>query len=242
MKKCSALITFLFLFYVVHAQTPHSRINQFVDVTGTIGNSQGTGAASYVHNWKFGKYKRLEAGLGLRWTTYFGTKTEFTTAPAKLARTTTIPFVIFFAGQKLENQDTLTVQRPLTNSVNLSINLGYNFSTRLNAGFNIDLIGFTFGRKSSAILQSYGSTKIEPAAKPAAFNLLLTGDNDHGSLNSEFFLKYKLNNTWGIKVLYQFIFIEYKTENVKQVAPDGTMVERFRNKANNFGLGVSYNF
>ncbi len=226
----------------VHAQQKSAGINQFVDLTATVGQSQGTTAAAYVRNRKFGRRRKLEAGLGLRWTTYFGKQTEFITAPARLARTNTTPFLIFFAGQRTDYHDTLTVQRPFTNSLNVSINLGYNFNRRWNAGFNIDLIGFTFGRTTSAILQSYGIYKTEPTAKPAAFNVLLTGDHDYGSLNSEFFLKYKLNKRWGLKAVYQFIFIEYKTERVKQVAPDGTIVDRFRNKANNFGPGVSYNF
>lgn len=224
------------------AQQKETRINQFVDIAGTIGKSQGTAAASYVHNWKIGKRKRWEAGLGLRWTSYFGTKTEFITAPARLARTNTTPFLIFFAGQRKDYQDTLTVQRPLTHSINVSINFGYNFTKKWNAGFNIDLIGYTFGRESSAILTSDASTKIEPMAKPAGFNLLLTGDHDRGSLNSEFFLKYRINPRWAVRAIYQFVFVEYVTENIKQVAPDGTENDRFRNKANTFGLGGSYNF
>ena len=242
MKKYLFLIVLLSAAAVVNAQKKDSRISQFVDLTGTIGKSQGTAAASYVHNWKIGKRKKWEAGLGLRWTTYFGTKTDFITAPAKLARTNTTPFLIFFAGQRTDYHDTLTVQRPLTHSANISINLGYNFTNKWSAGFNIDLIGFTFGRESSAIFKSNGTTKIEPMAKPAAFNVLLTGDHDRGSLNSEFFVKYKITPRWGVKAVYQFVFIEYETENINQIAPDGTVNNRFRNKANMFGLGVSYNF
>ena len=241
MKKNLLIIILLFLYANMNAQTGPAKINRFADFTATAGKSQGSLAASFVNNWKFGKKKRLEAGLGLRWTSYFGSKTDFITAPAKLARTTTTPFIIFFAGQREENFDTLTVQRPFTHSVNITINLGYNFTERFNAGFNIDLVGFTFGRKSSAILTSNGNTMIEPSAKPTSFNVLLTGDNDYGSLNSEFFLKYKLNKKWGIKAVYQFLFIEYKTNTVNQIAADGTIVNRFRNKANNFGAGVSYN-
>jgi hypothetical protein len=48
---------------------------------------------------------------------------------------------------------------------------------------------------------------------------LLTGDNDIGSLNSEFFFKYKIDNRWGIKAVYQFYFAEYETRTVKQIAP-----------------------
>ena len=165
---------------------------------------------------------------------------DFTTAPARLARSTTIPFVIVFAGQVTQNWDTLTVQRPLTNSLNITANFGYNFNTRLYGGFNIDLIGFTAGRTTSAILTSDGYTTTEPAAKPTTFNVLLTGDNDRGSLNSEFFLKYKAAKRWSLKAVYQFLFVEYKTTNTHQVAPDGTIVTRFRNKANNYGVGIAY--
>ena len=133
-------------------------------------------------------------------------------------------------------------KRPFINSINVSLNFGYNFSEKISAGFNIDLIGFSFGRNESGILTSDGTSTNEPEAKPSSFNVLLTGDNDIGSLNSEFFFKYKFDNRWGIKVVYQFYFAEYETRTVKQIAPDGTEVYRFRNKANNFGLGVSYHF
>jgi hypothetical protein len=218
------------------------RVNRYLDFAATIGQSQGSVSGSYIDNWKLGKKRKWEAGFSARWTNYFGSKTEFVTAPARLARTNTTPFLIFFAGQRTESQDTLTVQRPFTNSVNLAVNFGYNFSNKWSGGFNIDLIGFTFGRRSSAILTSNGEAQTEPAAKPASFNLLLTGDHDLGSLNSELFLRYRFNDKWSIRAIYQFLFVEYKTRSVKQIAPDGTMVDRFRNKANTFGFGVAYHF
>ena len=218
------------------------RINSFVDLSGTFAESQGAAAVSYVHNWRLGNKKKWEIGYGVRWTSYFGVKTDFTTAPAKLSRSTTIPFLIVFADHLTKNEDTLNVQRPLTNSLNFSTNFGFNFNSRWSVGFNIDRIGITFGRTTSAILTNNGMTKIESAAKPTPFNLLLTGDNDYGSLNSEFFIKYKLNNRWALKADYQFMFIEYKTTTIKQTAPDGTLVDRFRNKANLFGAGISYHF
>ncbi len=243
MKNLLAIAFFLFGYLVSFSQEKiNSRKSQWMDLAATIGKSQGAAAVSYVYTWKTGKRKRLEAGLGARFTSAFGEKLEYTTAPAKLSRTNTTPFLIFFAGQKTENWDTLAVQRPFVNALNLTANFGYNFNRRWSAIFNIDLIGFTFGRKSSAILTSNGITRTEPNAKPAGFNALLTGDLDHGTLNSEFSLKYKLNDRWGVRGVYQFLFTEYKTTTIKQTAPDGTMVDRFRNKANNFGAAVSYNF
>ncbi len=218
-----------------------SKTDRFVDLAATIGSSRGAVAASYVHNWRLGQKKKWEIGIGGRLTSSFGTKQEYITAgPAKLTRSSTIPFLIVFAGQKTENWDTLTVQRPLVNSLNFTANVGYNFSSKWSGGFNIDLIGFSFGRKSAAILTSNGITRTEPSAKPAGFNLLLTGDHDYGSLNSEFFLKYKLNSRWAVRGVYQFLFNEYKTSSIKQTAPDGTEINRFRIKANNLGVAVSY--
>ncbi|WAC09233.1 outer membrane protein [Dyadobacter pollutisoli] len=243
-----ASIISLFVFAIasaaVHAQhTAPANVNQFVDLAGTVGNSQGSGALSYVYSWQIGKKRKIEAGLGLRLTSVAGTKLTYITAgPARLTRSFTTPFVIFFAGQKTENWDTLTVQRPFVNALNVTINLGYNFTPRFGAGFNIDLIGATFGKKSSSVFKSNGETSTDPASKPTTFNLLLTGDHDRGSLNSEFFLKYKINDKWAVRAIYQFLFTEYKTSNVKQTASDGTVIDRFRNKANNFGAGLSYQF
>lgn len=215
--------------------------SEFLDLTATVGSAQGSVAASYVYNWKLGANKKFEIGIGGRWTTYFGTKKDFLTAgPAKYTRSFTAPFLIFFAGQEENNFDTLVVQRPLTSSLNATINLGYSISSKWYVGFNIDAIGFTFGRKSSSIFTSNGITKTDPDSKPSAFNVLLTGDHDKGSLNSEFLLRYKVAPRWSIKAVYQFVFVEYQSKTVQQTFSDGKKNDLFRNKANNLGIGVSY--
>jgi hypothetical protein len=225
----------------VFSQGSSSRTNQFIDLTGTFGSSQGSVAGAYIYNWKLWKKQKFEIGIGARWTSYFGSKVDFYTAgPAKYTRSFTIPFLIFFAGQKEENFDTLTVQRPFTNSFNITANLGYHISSKWYAGFNIDVIGFTFGRKSAGIFKGDGNTLADPNTKPAGFNVLLTGDHDQGTLNSEFFITYKVASRWNIKAVYQFLFVEYKTGMVIQQIKDGPSNDRFRNKANNLGLGVTY--
>jgi hypothetical protein len=245
MKAKISILTYL-LAAGMTVQAQHAepeKANQFIDLAGTVGSSQGSGALSYVYNWRIGKKRKIEAGLGLRLTSVAGTRLTYITAgPARLTRSFTTPFVIFFAGQQTENWDTLTVRKPFVNALNATINLGYNFSPRFGAGFNIDLIGVTFGKKSSSVFQSRGETSTDPASKPSTFNLLLTGDHDRGSLNSEFFVKYKINGKWAVRAIYQFLFTEYQTGSVRQTASDGTVIDRFRNKANNFGAGVSYQF
>ncbi len=226
-------------------QKGQTNINQFADLAVTFGSSQTSVAASYVHNWKFGfgKKKNLEAGLGARLTNSFGSNLDYITAgPAKFTRTSTTPFLIFFAGQKTENWDTLTLNKSYTSALNISANFGYHFSSKLSGGFNIDVIGFTVGKKTAGVYTSNGVQTSEPEAKPTGFNVLLTGDHDRGSLNSEFFLRYHLNQQWSVRGIYQFLFTEYTTSNIKQTLPDGSANERFRNKANNYGVGLSYHF
>lgn len=243
-KKILFAVVGIFLYNAGWAQTnTASRFNQYADLSGTVGASQGSAAASFVHNWRLGARKKWEIGVGGRWTSYFGTKKDFLTAgPAKYTRSFTTPFIIFFAGQEEQNFDTLAVQRPFTHSINAMVNIGYHFSPKWYAGFNIDLIGVTFGRKTSGILTSNGITSTDPDSKPSAFNVLLTGDHDRGSLNSEFYLRYNINRRWSVRAIYQFLFVEYETSTLKQTFSDGNTNDRFRNKANNFGLGISYFF
>ncbi len=217
---------------------PH--IHSYLDFTIAFGDQEGTAAVSYIRNWRLGKKRKLELGLGLRLTSYTGVDREFYTAPARLARSSTVPFTGVFSGHEIQNVDTLTVQGPFTNSLNLSANLAYRIGKKWNVGANIDLVGFTAGRTNSATLVSNGSSSNESNAKPSSFNLLLTGDLDYGSLNSEFFVEYNVAPRWYIKVVYQFFFTEYNTQTIYQTAPDGTKVYRFRNKANLLGAGVTY--
>lgn len=225
----------------MNAQQVH-KTNQWLDISATLASKQSALSASWVYNWGIGKTKKLDLGLGARLTLYGGDDRNYITAPARLARTNTTPFYIVFAGQRTWYWDTLTVEKPFTTSLNFTGNAGYHITPELYAGLNIDLVGVTIGSKSPALLQSDGVITEEPEAKPAAFNALLTGDLDLGTLNSEFYLRYQLNEKIAVKGIYQFLFSEYETNNISQTAPDGTEVTRFRNKINAFGLGLVYFF
>lgn len=216
---------------------------QYADLAVTGGTILAI-APSYVNNWKLniGRRDRLEAGFGLRLSSAFGKNIEYITAgPAKYTRGNTTPFVIVFATQLPENWDTVTVNKAQVNALNLSANFGYNITDRLGLGFNIDLVGFSFGGSSEVIYES-NNAKTSGNAKPTAFNALLTGDHDLGSLNSEFFIKYRFGEHWGARALYQFLFTEYTTTDVEQTFFDGEKTDRFRNKGNNFGLAAFYTF
>ncbi len=199
---------------------------QFADLSFGFGNKQGAISAGYFYNWNVGKNKKFFIGTGVRFTSVYGTAVNFTSAPSSLA------------GDKLK-EDTLLAPKPSVNALNIFINLGYNITPRLQAGFNIDVIGASFGPQGSPSFITNGV--IQPTkAKPAGFNVLLVGNNDRGTLNSEFYARYRITDKFGAKVAFQYQFTELVTTTKIQTAPVAN--DRFRNKANLINLGFSYHF
>lgn len=238
----SALAIFILSNTVTAQQKKVRVVDQFADLTVGFGSSQVSGAASYIYNWKLGKRKKLETGFGLRYTGYFGSNLYFKTAPAKLTSGKTGPAVLF-ADDIVPNIDSVLFSKAQVNALNLSINFGYNFSKRFSLGFNIDAIGFSFGKKQSGTYYANNfATGVPVIAKPTGFNLLLISDNDKGTLNSELFAKYKWNDSWGIKLAFEFLFAEYTTNTQVQTTPAGDKNDRFRKKMTGVGFGVTYNF
>lgn len=209
---------------------------QEVQATVGVGNGEATFSALYGYNWELGKRKQFSIGLGGRFTSYFGKDQHYRTAPAELTSGATGPFVIFKPDIEA-NIDTFLIESPQVNSLNLFINLRYSFSNRFNAGFNIDAIGFSFGGSKQGTYIN-GQINTADQAKPTSFNLLLTSDNDLGSLNSEFYLNYKLTEKFGLKVAAQFHFTEYTTDTEVQQDPEPN--DRFRRKSLLFAVGIVY--
>ena len=133
--------------------------------------------------------------------------------------------------------DSFLIKTSQVNCFNLALTLGYNLSKRVLLRFNIDAIGFSFGKSVNGNYINGNEGSMEPAT-PTAFNLLLISDNDKGSLNSEFFARYLLNDKWAIKGGIQFLFTEFTTDLEVQQFPEPN--DRFRNKSLMFSAGVSY--
>jgi hypothetical protein len=224
------------LFCIEKGSAQSNRINQYFDVTFAAARYQGTMALSFVNNWSVGERQRLTLGLGLRLTGYLGANQYYTTAPAILTSGSTSPLIIF-QNNITANIDTFLIKSPQANLFNLSINLGYRINTKLEAGFNIDAIGFSFGGRRTGNYIN-GPVGKMLSASPTMFNTLLISDNDRGSLNSEFFVRYKLNNRWGVKLGASFLFTEYTTAIAVQQFPQAN--DRFRNKSLLACLGISY--
>ena len=228
MKKC-ILFAFIAL-SITGIATAQKKDNlkkqQFADLSFGFGNKQGSIVAGYFYNWNLGKNKKFFIGTGARFNAFYGTGVNFTSAPSSLA------------GDKAK-EDTLLASKPGVYSINLLINLGYNITPKLQAGFSIDLLGASFGPEGTPIYIKNGvpaSTK----AKPTGFNALLIGNNDRGSLNSEFYGRYKFNEKFGVKLAYQYLFTELTTSTKIQTVPENN--DRFRNKSSLISIGFSYHF
>lgn len=209
-----------------------------LNITTAGGKSEGTFSVLYGKDWDLWKKQKFGVGVGVRFTSYVGANQYYTTAPAKLTSGKTGLSVIF-TKDIVENIDTFLIKSPQVNSLNLMINLRYKFTDKFLIGFNIDAIGFSFGTIKSGRYINDDEEKIADS-KPTAFNLLLTSDNDVGSLNSEFYGKYFFNEHWGIKLGAQFHFTEYTTDTEVQQYPEPN--DRFRNKSFMIAGGVVYQF
>jgi long-subunit fatty acid transport protein len=213
--------------FQLKAQEPTSKKNDLnVDLGVGLGSSKISITSAFNYNWQLGKKKKIVIGTGIRYTWFSGNNINFTSAPSKLA-----------ADEK--SVDTLLASTPNVHSLNLLINLGYNISPKLQVGFSIDVVGFSFGPTGNPTFISDGKSKVSEA-NPTKANILLIGDNDIGSLNSFFYAKYKLTERFGIKLGFQYLFNELTTTTNVQTLP--TQNDRFRAKSALGYIGVTYNF
>jgi long-subunit fatty acid transport protein len=222
--KISIICFSCFISYATLAQD--SKTVNYGDFTGAIGSNQGSLSVDYFHLWKVGKSKKIEIGFGGRFTSYFGSSQYYASAPSSLA-----------ADEK--KSDSLLLQSSQVNALNLAINVGYRISPSVGLGFNIDAGGFSFGgqKEGTYINGNQGQTTV---AKPTSYNLLLVGNNDQGTLNSEFYLRYFFKEKLAAKLAYQYLFTEYTTATKVQQLPEAN--DRFRNKAGLFSVGITKQF
>ena len=198
----------------------------YAEVGAAFGPSTFNGVAALHYDWNLGRRNRLVIGTGARFTGFAGADIDFITAPANLT-------------VEESSIDTLFGPAPRLYSLNLMVNLGYRITERLQGGFSIDALGLSFGPTGSPQYIRNGSRQTVRAS-PTPLNLLLVGDNDRGSLNSMFYLKYLLGKHFGIKLGYQYLFNELTTESVVQTVPERN--DRFRYKSSSVFVGLNYTF
>lgn len=203
-----------------------------------------TGALSYNKYYGIGQAGRFKIGWGLRLNTHFAGQTDHRTAPASLTSGKS-SFAALVSEDIVSQIDTLRLSNSQVNSLNLNIHLQYAVFKKLEVGFNIDAVGFSFGKQQTGTFLARQSDatgrgnngKTDITAKPTGLNLLLVSDSDIGSLNSEIYARYWINNKWAIRGGLSFEFWEY-TAN-RKLAFDN---DRFRSKTLLPLIAVSYRF
>ncbi len=215
------------IFTLASAQT-----NVNADASIGISSKAQTIALAGYRLHALGKNQKFSLGYGVRFTGFTGKNLEYLTAPADVSEGN------FFKPQNVTKMDTLTMNGSV-GSLNAAIYIDYQISSKWSVQFNIDAIGISFGgeQTGSFYSQTQGFPEQDVKAKLTGSNILLTGDYDRGSLNSEFSGKYHFSDKGAIKFGISFVFTEYTTATKLAFNND-----RFRAKSLMPMVGYSYRF
>jgi hypothetical protein len=199
--------------------------------TGTFGVGMAESSPTFVWSLSYEqthgllKSKKLRLGYGLRFGAFMRSNDlTYITAPYRLTKDELI--------------DTLVIANPQNFSLNAAFHLEYIFVPKFKAGFNIDVVGLSFGGQRDANYVYSGNDGGFPGqttARPTTLSALLVGDNDWGQLFSEFYVAYAPTEKLWIKAGANMTFSEYTT-----AVELNNNNNRFRHKGQFLFLGISY--
>jgi len=233
MIKYFSVLPFLFLAFNMHGQevVPQKKSSIDLSIASNFNNTTAE-ALSWKNMYPIALKKHFYLGFGIRATAAQINHQKFVTAPAKVSEGN------FFKKQNELKLDSFFVPSSSVLAINTAIYMGYQISKKSFIEFNIDFAGISFGKKVTGTFESYslGNAPSKENAKITPYNLLLTGDYDIGTLNSEFSYSYQLSEKLSVRPGISFIFVEYTTEQKLAFNND-----RFRKKSLLPMLGVTYN-
>lgn len=205
-------------------------LNRYLDAGVALSKNNQAGTLACYYSWNLRKTKKtlknFHVGAGIRFTSFSGTDVFFQSAP---------PSLYEVAG----SADTLFAKSSQIYALNTSINFGYNFSDKLQLGFDIDVIGISFGPQENPVFSAAGKQK-PVSASPTTLNVLLVAANDKGTINSDLYLRYKVSSKIALSATYHNLFTELTTKETSQTIPE--INNRFRHVVNAFGFDISYFF
>lgn len=230
----------------MRAKRPFGRTHMEAGLTISSSGDNTILSPSALQYWSFGeKNRKFKFGIGARYSASIADNNpRYITAPARLTSERVGPAVLF-TDNNYDNVDTLAIEGTSVHAFNLMLALRYDIDKNFGLEFNIDLLGFTLGRKQEAILTYDDGKSLLTNAYPTAGNVLLISDNDIGNLNSEFMISYKHKKHLRFKVGGVFFFNEYDISRpVTYVNNAGTVIdaERYRNKTLQLAVGFNYIF
>jgi hypothetical protein len=152
--------------------------NHYLDLSWGLGENTTIGSIQWDKLFPIALKKRIKIGFGARMNVINYWSKDFFTAPP----------------QRVEGAgfDTLRMEHQTTYFFNLQFLAEVALTKWWDVGMNIDLVGASWGPKTSALYYSY-STGDEASAQtvvPETLNLMLFGKNDFGNLNSQFYFRF----------------------------------------------------
>lgn len=163
-----------------------AKVSQVFSLGGAFGSGQFIPSIGFGEQLSFGKNYQLALGSGIRATIFSAEGNTFTGLKSPYLSTTITPLV-------RENMFIL----------NVPISAEYQ-GDKIVAGFNIDLIGLTFGRsKDSLSINNYRGTTENLSVKPTQFNFAL---GSAGNTNSEVYVGFRIREEITIKAGVSFLF------------------------------------
>jgi hypothetical protein len=243
MKRLFSVTLLLLSYLTGTGQQQHYREKINVDLAVSASSKRFATALSATHLSRVVKgIPNLQVGYGVRLTTFVAANQYYTTAPSKY--TSPIQNLgTIFSKTLVENIDTIVTATSVSYSLNTAVRIHYTFHRKLSAGFNIDVAGMSVGpKKEFNVISSVFDSGQSPivAASPTRFNLLLTSDNDIGSLNSEFYVQLAVSSRIGLRAGYTFLFSEYTTEQDLSFDQGRISNDRYRHKAGMLLIALSY--
>lgn len=212
------------------ASNDEPKLAQFVDLGVGLSKDNKIATMAYYKSWQLSNskkvFRKIYIGTGARFTGFSGNNNDFRSAPPSLYG---IP----------EKEDTLNAPTPKIFALNTFINFGYNFSSKFQIGFDLDVFGFSFGPTGNPTFISNGS-KNSIKASPTLVNVLLVGANDRGTLNGGLYARYRVSEKIALRATYHTVFTELTTKETSQTTPEKN--NRFRHGFNPVAIGVSYLF
>lgn len=177
-----------------------AKVSQYLSLGGGFGSEQFIPAVSFGEYISFGNNYRFSVGSGVRMTIFSAKGNTFTGLKNPYLSTTITP---------LTRENMLIINAPLT--------VEYQ-GNKIVAGFNIDLIGLTFGKsKDSLTINNYKGPTDSLSVKPTKFNFAL---GSAGSSNNEVYIGLKIREQITIKAGFSFLFtkLNLRSTNEEKIA------------------------
>ncbi len=224
------VFTFLLTQKVTAQENKSSRLaSSYAELGFGLNGTANVLSAGFYRTWTLSKskffWKNIYLGSGFRLNGFGGKNVYFVSSRPQLYKT--------------KDEDSIRAPAPAIYSINTFLNLGYNFTSKWQAGFDIDVFGFSFGPNGSPTFISNGQEQVAEV-NPTKINVLGVNANNFGSLLSNIYVRYQFTTKWGARLTYQKSYAEITTEEVLQTEPG--INQRFRYVGRLIGLGVSYHF